>query len=144
MPEEARRLAHSIEFWYRERYGLTRDDPRFTATYTEMITEFYAEQIKIGACFCKKCGIWFKGDYCHECGSPNEWRSKSRTCLGCKHEQVFGVYCSECGMQLPEPEGGQENIPKQDFGVVDAPVIEEDQIISWHKGDGEENEPGAE
>ncbi|HUT56899.1 MAG TPA: hypothetical protein VNA25_03375, partial [Phycisphaerae bacterium] len=81
MPGEARSLAHSIEYWYRDKYGFTRDDPKFTATYTEMITEFYAEQVKLGACYCKACGTWFKGDFCHECGAPNEWRSKPRTCL---------------------------------------------------------------
>lgn len=108
-----------------------------------MIVEFYAEQIKLGACYCEDCNTWFKGDYCHNCGKPNEWRDRPRICLNenCKHQQVFGHHCTECGWKLPEPEGGLEDIPKTDFGEIDAPILGEDEILSWRKEE-EKDEPG--
>jgi len=139
MPEEARRLANSVEYWYRDKYGLTGDDPRFTATYGQMLTEFYAEQIRLGFCCCK-CGTWFKGDFCHDCGARNEWRPEPRTCLNekCKHKQTYGKYCTECGTELPEPISGMPSAQQLDFGVIDAPIIADDQIIAWRKEDEDE------
>lgn len=134
MPEQARALGHSIELWYRDKYGLTHDDPRFNATYAEMLVEFYAEQVRLGLCYCKHCKTWFKGRFCTNCGKPNEWRAKPRTCLNpdCKHEQASGRYCSECGLELPMTD--DELDTGFDYGVVDAPiVIEDDRITSWRR-----------
>lgn len=41
--QEGRRRHSTIEFWYRRKYGLTSNDPRFLdATVEEMLADYYA------------------------------------------------------------------------------------------------------
>lgn len=41
--ERGKERARSVEFWYRQKYGLTEHDPRFLeATVEEMLTDYWA------------------------------------------------------------------------------------------------------